>query len=152
MYVVVNHDINDTGRFWAAAESVATGLPAGLKVVHTFPSPDGRKAVCVWEGPSVEAVRNFLDPATAGMARNDYFEAPNKEGMAMPTLTGAASARWANPRERCLVSHAQLRVKLPLHPQTIVVTSVRLTACDFLHRRRCSQGAASTGRCPACRW
>ena len=93
MYVVVNHDINDTSRFWAAAKSVAEGLPPGLKVIHTFPSPDGRKAVCVWEGPSVEAVRGLLDPATAGVARNDYFEAPNKEGMAMPTLTRAAGAR-----------------------------------------------------------
>jgi hypothetical protein len=93
MYVVVNHEISDTSRFWAAAESVSANLPSGLKVIHTFPSPDGRKAVCVWEATSVEAVRNFLDPATKGMARNDYFAAPNKEGLAMPTLTGAAAAR-----------------------------------------------------------
>jgi hypothetical protein len=92
MYVVVNHAINDTAKFWAAAQSVTAGLPAGLKVIHTFPSPDGRKAVCVWEADSVDAVRRFLDPATAGAARNDYFEAPNKEGMAMPTLSRAVGA------------------------------------------------------------
>jgi hypothetical protein len=92
MYVVVNHEINDTSRFWATAQSATAGLPAGLKIIHTFPSANGRKAVCVWEADSVEAVRGFLDPATAGMARNDYFEAPNKEGMAMPTLTRAAGA------------------------------------------------------------
>ena len=92
MYVVVNHAINDASRFWAIAQSVTSGLPAGLKVLHTFPSSDGRKAVCVWEADSVEAVRTFLDAATAGMARNDYFEAPNKEGLAMPTLTRTAGA------------------------------------------------------------
>jgi len=92
MYVVVNHAINDTSGFWAAAASVTAGLPAGLKVIHTFPSPDGHKAVCMWEADSVDSVRDFLDPATAGMARNDYFEAPNKEGMAMPTLGGVAGA------------------------------------------------------------
>jgi hypothetical protein len=92
MYVVVNHEINDASRFWATAQSVTAGLPAGLKVIHTFPSSDGRKAVCVWEADSVQAVRRFLDPVTAGMARNDYFEAPNKEGMAMPTLARAAGA------------------------------------------------------------
>jgi len=92
MYVVVNHAINDTAKFWATAQSATASLPAGLKVIHTFPSPDGRKAVCVWEAPSVEAVRGLLDPATAGMARNDYFEAPNKEGMAMPRLARAAGA------------------------------------------------------------
>jgi len=92
MYVVVNHAISDTSKFWSLAQSVTAALPAGYKVIHTFPSPDGRKAVCVWEGPSVEAVRGFLDPATAGVARNEYFESPNKEGMAMPTLTRAAGA------------------------------------------------------------
>jgi hypothetical protein len=92
MYVVVNHAINDTTRFWATAESATANLPAGFSVIHTFPSPDGRKAVCIWEADSVEAVRNFLDPATAGMAHNDYFESPNKEGMAMPTITRAAGA------------------------------------------------------------
>jgi hypothetical protein len=90
MYVVVNHQINDAPKFWATAQSATAALPAGLKVIHTFPSPDGRKAVCVWEAGSVEAVRSFLDPATAGVARNDYFESPNKEGMAMPKLTRAA--------------------------------------------------------------
>jgi hypothetical protein len=92
MYVVVNHEINDPSRFWATAQSATAGLPAGLEVIHTFPSPDGRKAVCVWEADSVEAVRGFLDPATAGMARNAYFEAPNKEGITIPTLTRAAGA------------------------------------------------------------
>lgn len=92
MYVVVNHTISDPSRFWATAQSATSGLPDGLKLIHTFPSSDGRKAVCVWEGNSVESVRGFLDPATAGVARNDYFEAPNKEGISLPALTGAAGA------------------------------------------------------------
>ncbi len=92
MYVVVNHAISDTSGFWATAQSATAGLPAGLKVIHTFPSPDGRKAVCVWEGDSVDAVRSFLDKATAGMAHNEYFEAPNKEGIAMPKLARTAGA------------------------------------------------------------
>ena len=92
MYVVVNHAISDPSKFWATAQSATAGLPDGLKLIHTFPSSDGGKAVCVWEGDSVESVRRFLDPATAGMARNDYFEAPNKEGISVPTLTRAAGA------------------------------------------------------------
>ena len=92
MYVVVNHTISDPSRFWATAQSATSGLSDGLKLIHTFPSSDGRKAVCVWEGNSVESVRGFLDPATAGVARNDYFEAPNKEGISLPALTGAAGA------------------------------------------------------------
>ncbi len=92
MYVVVNHEISDASRFWGTARSATANLPANVKVHHTFPSPDGRRAVCVWEADTVETVRNLLDPATAGMARNDYFEAPNREGISMPTLTRAAGA------------------------------------------------------------
>jgi hypothetical protein len=40
----------------------------------------------------VDPVRRFLDPVTAGTARNDCFEAPNTEGISMPTLTRAAIA------------------------------------------------------------
>ena len=92
MYIVVNHEISDASKFWATAQSATSNLPAGVKLHHTFPSPDGRRSVCVWEADSVDAVRNFLDPATAGMARNDYFEAANKEGIAMPTLARTAGA------------------------------------------------------------
>lgn len=92
MYIVVNHAISNPSEFWATAESAVASLPQGLALIHTFPSSDGSKAVCVWEGASVDSVRRFLDPATAGMARNDYFEAPNKEGIGMPTLTRATGA------------------------------------------------------------
>jgi hypothetical protein len=92
MYVVVNHQITDPTRFWAVAESATAGLPAGLKVLHTFPSMDGGRAVCVWEADSVDAVRTFLDAATEGIARNEYFQAPNKEGLAVPKLTRSAGA------------------------------------------------------------
>ena len=92
MYVVVNHAINDTARFWALAQSATSNLPNGMSVIHSFPSPDGKKAVCLWEADSVNSVRTFLDQATAGMARNEYFEVLNKEGMVLPTLARAAGA------------------------------------------------------------
>lgn len=92
MYVVVNHLINDPAKFWPTAEAASKGLPKGLAVIHSFPSPDGKKATCLWEADSVDAVRRFLDPPTAGMARNEYYEVLNKEGMALPTLTRAAGA------------------------------------------------------------
>jgi len=92
MYVVVNHEVTDVARFWSTAQSATANLPHGLKLVHTFPSMNGAKAVCVWEGESVDAVRTFLDPATAGMARNEYFQAPNKEGFALPSLSRSAGA------------------------------------------------------------
>lgn len=92
MYIVVNHEINDASSFWAMAKSATAGLPANLRLHHTFPSQDGRRAVCVWEADSIEAVRGFLDPATAGVARNEYFDTPNKEGISVPAMVRAAGA------------------------------------------------------------
>jgi len=92
MYVVVNHEITDPSKFWPTAQSATNSLPDGLKVIHTLSAIDGTKAVCVWEANSIDAVRNFLDPATKGMARNHYFASLNKEGFAMPTLSRAAGA------------------------------------------------------------
>jgi hypothetical protein len=92
MYVVVNHKINNAAAFWATAQSATAALPPGLKIIHTIPSIDGTKAVCLWEAGSVDAVRTFLDPATVGMAQNEYFESLNKEGIALPTLSRNAGA------------------------------------------------------------
>ncbi len=92
MYIVVNHEIDDPAGFWTLARSATANLPAGFKVHQTLSSPDGRRAVCVWEAASVEAVRDFLDPATAGMARNEYFESVNSEGTSMPALARGAGA------------------------------------------------------------
>jgi hypothetical protein len=92
MYVVVNHDITNPAKFWSTAESATTDLPNGVNLIHTFPAPDGRRAVCLWEAESIDAVRRFLDPATAGTARNEYFQVLNKEGIAVPALSRAAGA------------------------------------------------------------
>jgi hypothetical protein len=86
MYVIVNHEIVDAGKFWQAAQSLVPSLPANVKLHHSYPSADGRKAVCVWEAESVDTVRELLDPMTEGMARNEYYQAPNKEGVSLPSL------------------------------------------------------------------
>ena len=49
-------------------------LPQGLKALMYLPGTDGRKADCVWEAPSLETLRNFLDRAIGTAATNDYFQ------------------------------------------------------------------------------
>jgi hypothetical protein len=84
MYVVVEHNISDPAAFWSGAQQVIPNLPPALTLHHTFPSPDGAKAICVWEAASVEAVRTFLEPAVGAMSRNIYYQVPNREGVALP--------------------------------------------------------------------
>ncbi|HEX5831067.1 MAG TPA: hypothetical protein VFY16_08810 [Gemmatimonadaceae bacterium] len=85
MYVVVQHQVTDPAKFWPAdAAQFSTTLPPHLKLHQTLASIDGSQAVCVWEGESVNAVRDWLDPTTAGASVNAYFAAVNKDGIAIP--------------------------------------------------------------------
>lgn len=82
MYVIVQHAISEPVAFWKATDP--TMLPPALKLHHTFPVRDGKRAVCLWEAASVDAVRDFLEPLVGRFSRNEYFEVPNREGVAMP--------------------------------------------------------------------
>ena len=85
MYVLVHHTVTDPKRFWATVADATPNLPANLKLHQTLTARDGTKATCLWEAESVEAVRTFLDPAFSGMSRNEYAEAENREGLAVPS-------------------------------------------------------------------
>lgn len=84
MFVLVQHTISEPATFWNAADPRAN-LPPKVKLHHTFPTPDGKRAVCIWEAESVNAVRDYLDPLTSKVSRNEYFTVENKEGFARPS-------------------------------------------------------------------
>lgn len=85
MYVLVHHDVHDPQGFWSTAEKAIPAIPEGLQLHQTIPAKDGTCATCLWEADSVQAVKDFLEPALAGKATNRYAEAENREGMAMPS-------------------------------------------------------------------
>lgn len=83
MYVLVQHTIAEPGAFWSAADPAA--LPPPLRLHHTFPTPDGTHAACLWEADSAGALRAFLEPLVGRYSRNEYFEVENREGVALPS-------------------------------------------------------------------
>ncbi len=85
MYILVQHTVTDPTTVWSRAQQSLGSLPAQLKLHHSIPTPDGRKAICVWEAPSISALQTFLDPMLGPGARNEYDEVVNKEGIALPT-------------------------------------------------------------------
>jgi hypothetical protein len=95
MYILVQHTISDPATFWTKADS--TTLPPDVKLHHTFPTPDGTRAACLWEAESVDAVRNLIEPLLGQASRNEYFAVENREGSArpsrLPQTTGAAAGR-----------------------------------------------------------
>ena len=72
MYVVVQHAISEPAVFWNAADP--STLSPDIKLHHTFPTPDGTRAVCIWEA----------EPVIGRASRNEYFEVENREGFARP--------------------------------------------------------------------
>jgi hypothetical protein len=92
MHVVVQHRITDPEKFFSMnAEEVAGGGPPGVQGQQFFPSQDGSVAVCLWDADSIDSLRDYLDPATAGASENTYFEVDKQRAVGLPE-TAAAGA------------------------------------------------------------
>jgi len=84
MFVVVQHDIMNADAFFGAAESVVGNTPKDLKTVQFFPSNDRKRAVCLWEAPSVDSVKNYLEAKTGSSSKNTYYAVDSKVAMGLP--------------------------------------------------------------------
>ena len=92
MHVVVHHRIVDPEKFASMdAAEVAAGGPSGAQLRQFLPYEDGSAADCLWETHSIDALRDYLDPATAGVTENAYYEVDSKNamGLAEAAVTGA---------------------------------------------------------------
>jgi len=83
MYVIIQHNITSPAKFWEIVKGV-TSVPAGMKLHSTLPSGDGKKAVCIWQAPSVESVKNFVEPAVGTLSSNEYFDVNESGAMGLP--------------------------------------------------------------------
>ena len=84
MYVLIEHRISDPDSFFSTAESALSQMPPTIKLHHTFPTPDGTRAICVWEGRTIDDVRDYIESAVGRFSRNEYVEVVNKEGVVNP--------------------------------------------------------------------
>ena len=90
MHVVVQHRISDPEKFFSMdAEEVSEGGPRGVRGLQFYPSQDEKVAVCLWEADSIDAIRDYLDPATAGASENTYFEVDGDRAMGLPETAAA---------------------------------------------------------------
>ena len=89
MHISVHHTITDPQRWEQLTQKMMAmveegRLPQGLKGLMYLPSADGRKADCLWEAPSVDALKNFLDRETGTAARNEYFQINSETAFGLP--------------------------------------------------------------------
>lgn len=74
MRVVAIHRISDPERFHeVVGKAMAEGPPEGWALPVQINASDGRTQVCVWDAPSVEAVKELVDSSVGGLAENEIL-------------------------------------------------------------------------------
>jgi hypothetical protein len=75
MFVTVLHHITDPAGFEAAeAKALEGGLPPTVALPIHAATADHRTGVCIWEGESVDAVRELVESVVGPFSDNEYFE------------------------------------------------------------------------------
>jgi hypothetical protein len=92
-FIVAIHDVSDPDRFWGGAGETLAQLPTGVTLLTSYPQQDGTRAVCLWDAPSVDAVRDIVDTAAGDSSRNEYFAVDPQHPGARGVPTQAATAR-----------------------------------------------------------
>ena len=66
MYVLVQHTISQPACVLQTQPTRGQSPREHLTLHHTFPTPDGTRAVCIWEAASIDAVRVVVVVALKG--------------------------------------------------------------------------------------
>lgn len=75
MFVGVIHHISDPAGFEAAeAKALEQGLPPHVALPIHAATPDHRTGICIWEGASVEAVRELVESVVGPFSENEYLQ------------------------------------------------------------------------------
>jgi hypothetical protein len=75
MHVGVIHRISDPQAFQQAEQTaLEAGLPDGFDLPVHAATPDHSTAICIWQGPSVDAVRDLVESVVGEYSQNEYHE------------------------------------------------------------------------------
>src|SRR4051812_42768760 len=75
MHVGVIHRISDPKAFEKAEQAALdAGLPEGMKLPVHAATADHTTGLCIWEGPSVDAIRDVVESVVGEYSQNEYFE------------------------------------------------------------------------------
>lgn len=83
MFVAIEHDIHDPQAFQTRAEAVFP-LPEDLQVHQFFPADDLSRAACLYEAPSIDRVRDYLDGKLGDASTQRYFEVAPGGAIGLP--------------------------------------------------------------------
>jgi hypothetical protein len=76
MYVVVQHRFKNRQVAFERGERLIKneGAPEGVHGLQFYPAKDGSGAACLWEAPSVESVKKYVDSTLGDSSENTVYE------------------------------------------------------------------------------
>lgn len=88
MYVVVQHRIIDPQTAFPRGEKLIKreGAPTGARPLQFYPSRDGSAVACLWEAPSVETVRTYVDSTLGDASENTCYEVDAEQAFSQQPL------------------------------------------------------------------
>ena len=92
MHLGVVHTIRDQAA-WDRATSGEANFPPGFTLLGSITQDDVSRAICIWDGPSVDDLQRLLDGMLGDAAVNDCFAADPARSMNLPASQNAAAAQ-----------------------------------------------------------
>lgn len=84
MYVSVHHTIKDPASFLTRGLQLRQAGPEGLAVLQFLPAVNSQRATCLWEGDSIDAVREFIDGTLGDSSDQEYFPVAEERAFGLP--------------------------------------------------------------------
>ena len=75
MYVIALHQIQNPETAFPRGQKlmVGDGAPAGVRVLQFFPAADGSHVTCLWEGPTVGSIQEYVDDVLGESSINTCY-------------------------------------------------------------------------------
>lgn len=83
MFVAISHEIHDQEVFKHKANAMAPP-PDSLRRHQFLIAPDLSRATCLWEAPSVDDLRDYINPALEPASTQTYFPVHEEHAIGLP--------------------------------------------------------------------
>ena len=83
MFIAIEHEIHDPDAFSERVEE-AFPLPDDLHVHNFLPASDLSRALCLYEAPSVERVKDFVERTLGDASTQRYYPVAEEVAIGLP--------------------------------------------------------------------
>lgn len=83
MFIAIYHDIHDPDAFKQKVNSMAPP-PEQLRRHQFLAATDLSRAACLWEGPSIDPLRDYIDGSLEPASTQTYFAINEERAVGLP--------------------------------------------------------------------